>query len=154
MYTILSNCYYLRETSFFKNFKKNNHNLIKKYKLLHSCNVHFYNAFTMHLILYKYLNKFLKLEKLVRNICIKLLTCIHVSPQVREFNSGRCQTFKTGFWFLLPLIIQNKCSSKFRSYTTNSGLLKPTIFKFRFMFIKFRYNLFICVHLVEMYVCT
>ena len=43
--TILSSCYHLRETIFFKNFKNNNHNSIKKYKLLYFCNVKFYNAF-------------------------------------------------------------------------------------------------------------
>ena len=65
--------------SFSKNFKNNNHNLIKTYKLFYFCNVQLYNA------LYNAdWNKFLKLEKLVRNICIKLRTCILVGLRVRE----------------------------------------------------------------------
>ena len=39
---------------FFKNFKNNNHNLIKKYKLLHFYNLHFYKAFTNHFTVYRY----------------------------------------------------------------------------------------------------
>ena len=82
--TTLSNCYQFRETIFFKNYKNNNHNLIKKYKPSHFCNVKFYNTFRMQLTKYRYWNKSFKVQKLVRNICMKTAH-MHSGGRARAF---------------------------------------------------------------------
>ena len=130
----------------FKKFKNNNHNLISNYKLLHFCNIQFYNAFYRILILEE---KF-KLEKLVYNICMKLRTCIHVGPRVRENSIVADVKFsKRDFNFYCRLLHEiSVVDSNFLNATTNilcgvlnSRLLRPTsILKFSFIFIEFRYT--------------
>ena len=124
----------------FLNFKKNNHcNLIKKYKLLHFCNVKFYNAFYRIQIL----NKILKLEKLVRNVCMQLRTSIYEWENLIAID---VKLSKQDFDFYCHLLHKSGVdNSKFKNYTTNiscsilnSHLLNSTVLKFSFIFIKFR----------------
>ena len=110
IYTILSSCYHLRETSFPKNFENNNHNLIKKYKQFHFCHVQF--TINLQYIL-QYIDieiNFLNSRSLyaiyVRN-CVQAFTWAcewenlivadaklskraFVGPRIKEFISGRC----------------------------------------------------------------
>ena len=55
------------------------------YKLLYF----FKYNFTMNFKKYRDENKYLKLKKLVRNICMELRARTHVRPSVREFDNGR-----------------------------------------------------------------
>ena len=123
---------------------------------MHFCEVQFYNAFTMNFTVYRYWNKFLKLEKLVRMNIIYVWNCAHAFTCAYEWENLIVADVKISKWnfnfYCHPLHKISVINSKFRNdianilcSVLNSRLLKPTIWKLSLMFIEFRYILSIRV---------